>query len=492
MAGNFVPLLTGNSRLFINESGPGCGNGYSYLSCYKLEGLEKTLGDIESIYCPSNSSYDEFDEVGSVKGADSRWTSTISGTISMNQQSALERLVRAGCPFNLQVHSGRCTRPDSFQQFESSLILEDVRLTSYSLSELVAASPDERAVVTESAALSAGNIYRVFSPEFSEVGAGVVDGSVVSVEFCGGVNCASDCDTLQNDGCDLLLGYQVDTVNDASFVYSNDGGVSWVATTNATLTGPDVSDMRNFDMACTGVDAYVTFYDGTTSFIYRVTESQIFDDTFNFVEIASSTTVIYRALDFGEQYVWIAGETQTGGSLIGYIDLSTNEVTIIDEGGIDPGNGYNAVNALNDDIVLVGGESGFLAYSTSFGAFQEAAGAAPNNNAVTSVKALTSNDWIISANSVVYCTSNRGNDFTQVLNTNNSGVLDFYDEIVGYYANDDGIWRTVDSGNTWAQISNESGLTTTRDIAVCELDANRIMVSGGNAGLSGFLIRGAV
>lgn len=96
MTTNLLPTLTGQGRIFINVDGPGCSNPYKYYGCMKLDSVDKSFGDITPIYCPSNTTYDEFVEIGSVKGADSRATSTLTGILPINEESALEVLGRAG------------------------------------------------------------------------------------------------------------------------------------------------------------------------------------------------------------------------------------------------------------------------------------------------------------------------------------------------------------------------------------------------------------
>jgi len=127
------PALTGQGRVFINVDGEGCGKTYTYYNCMKVDGLDKSLGDITSIYCPDPNQYDTFIEVESIKGTDSRFTSTLSGKWPIDSQSPLEELLNQGCPFSLQVHYGRCTRPDSFTEFESALIITDSFITKGSI-----------------------------------------------------------------------------------------------------------------------------------------------------------------------------------------------------------------------------------------------------------------------------------------------------------------------------------------------------------------------
>jgi len=350
MANNLNPILTGRGRVFINENGSGCGNAYGFHNCMKVDSLEKSLGDITSIYCPDSNTYDEFVEVAAIKGTDSRWTSTLSGRIAVDAESALERILRRGCNFDLQVHYGACTRPDDFNNFDTSFIFRDVRLTSYSLDTLVAISPDERNAVTESAAISIGEVYRVFNPTFSQVGQSVLTVGVgAGLAICDIKSCGTDCNPTSN-GCDKIYVLNVPNVSaPANIIFSEDAGLTWQSSTTNSVNVNGTEEIA--DILCVGDTLYLTLQDGTSSFVYTILADNV-DVTGSTLTQIYTTTEDLRTLDLGIDYVFACGGD--GDSFVIGINKDSGTVTVLDDGVITPSSGGLSVDAFDDDNVLIG------------------------------------------------------------------------------------------------------------------------------------------
>ena len=484
MASNYA--LTSQGRVFINTSGVGCGNPYNFYSCMKVDSVDKSFGDITSIYCPSETSYDEFVEVASIKGADSRWTSTLTGVLFIDEQTALEYLANQGCAFNMQVHYGVCTRPDDFINFDSALIFEDVRLTSYGLSTLTARTPDERAVIEESAAISIGNVYRVFNMTVNNLATNLVGNSVVpfGVGNIDSKSCGGACTTL-SDGCSRwAVGYftNADVIR---ILYTDNGGITWnIRDTGIAELHDSTENTANFHSSTSY--SYITVRDGSLAYYYRVSNASIIDDTVSAELIAGPISNQY-VYDIGESdnYIWFVGQTGTTG-FIANVHKSSNEFTIIAATGT---NYPVSVNAISDNTVIVGARNGVVYFSNTYGVFNTAA-SVPTANTIFGVHAFSTTSWLVSNFDGLFCTSDSGATWTQLLSTSGRGRLSFYDDIVGYYVADNAVYRTFDGGNTWKKISSPT-ITATAKVIACPSDPNLFMAVGGTATANQFIIKGS-
>jgi hypothetical protein len=86
------------------KQGYGGGTKFKYHNNMKIDGLDKFIwGTIEPVYLPDPNNYDEFVEVGSIKGAASRVTSTLSGKLPINTYSGLELLADRGLRTTISV-----------------------------------------------------------------------------------------------------------------------------------------------------------------------------------------------------------------------------------------------------------------------------------------------------------------------------------------------------------------------------------------------------
>lgn len=476
--------LTGQGRVFLNLDGAGCGNTYDFYNCMKVGAVDKSLGDITSIYCPDPTQYDEFIEVASIKGADSRWTSTLTGRLEINAKSPLETLLSPGCAFGMQVHYGRCTRPDSIDEFESAIIFQDVRLTNYGLSELVALTPDERAVIEETASISIGNIYRIFDMSVAEVNTGISDlDEIIGLTHADSASCGGDCDN-RSDGCDVwVIAYALQTTNDIQYQITNDGGVTWTqvdANITETSDTPTVSGV-----IASGSNTYTVFFNSVdnATYVYREATANILSGNTVPTLIATIPGVQIWDIDASDSYIWLAGGSTAGtGTYIGAIHKSTNVLTEVDNNDLFTGvTLFHSIDARSDDRVVAIGIGGIFAYSTTFGVFNT--GDNPDPVAVVFgrfVHMLNDTNWIAGWGDTLYCTSDSGDTWNVLRTIAGFGSVDFYDDTVGYFQDNNGLYRTIDSGNNWTQIST-LGSIAQQDLVVCPTDPNKFLSVTGEA-----------
>lgn len=484
MASTLNPVFTGEGRIFINVNGSGCGASYGFYNCMKLDGLDKSLGDVESVYCPDPNNYDQFIEVATIKGTDSRWTSTLSGKLPLAEYSPLEELLQQGCEFDIQVHFGRCSRPDDFYTFDSALIIQGARLTSYALSTVTAISPDERAAIDETAAISAASVYRIFAPSVANVGTvQAALGEIYGLTLADAKQCGGACNT-RSDGCQVWIATQN---LDTDFLYSINGGITWSTVDAGTLTHQGTIEQQ--PIIAVGSNVYTALLNTATGYIYSTPASTIVTDNAPTPSQVYSVAggVAFYDLGVSSGYVWAVGGN--GASYVVALDRSNNSSTVIDAGTLLPTSDMLSVYANSDDNVLIGGEAGNYLYSTTFGVFT--AGVLPTLSDIIDVHMIDDNNWLAMNGTGIYCTSDKGKNWTLTLTNGNDGSFDFYDDVVGYAHYTDGVYRTIDSGNTWKRIHTQT-VTSVNNMVACPYQPNTFMSVGGNSAANSFIIKGSV
>lgn len=460
--------LTGLGRVFVNASGRNAGSRYKYHSCMKIDGIDKSLGDVTPIYCPDPDRYDEFIEVATIKGADGRATSTLTGYLPMDSVGALEEIYNQKCGFDMQVHYGQCARPNDFNQYASAIILRDVKLTSYAWTPLTARTPDERASIDETAAISIGDFYRIYPVSEAIVkpsqitGTSFVFGIVnVSVQSCGD-NC-----TDKDDGNQTWIGGQITAADNLMFLVTRDNGSSWVAVNGRTSilhnTREDIAKM-------TVADGYIytIMNQSSVTTVLKTSINSILNNFADTVTIATIPAAFYFAIDTSDNYLWLAGYY-----------LNQFVVTWIHKSTFAMNSHYKsdseyptALYAYSDDNVVVAGLGSSVYYSTVRGIFNKITTEPGTTIAGFDVHMFSESKWLLGFDDGIYYTTNAGATWTKVLTTTGWVKFAFYDDITGYAVTDTGTYRTLDSGTTWTKVSTNLSTSLVSQAVVSPANPN--------------------
>jgi len=153
---------SGFGRVFIQLNPCTIGSKPIFEPCFSVQNVETSVGDITPQYCPSSDELNAFTEIVAIRGVDSRPTASLITHLETNSSSTIYETLKSGCEFDIHVHYGRCIRPDDFSSFQRSLFIKGARLTNYSLSNMVALTPDERGKVDESSNISASSVLPLF------------------------------------------------------------------------------------------------------------------------------------------------------------------------------------------------------------------------------------------------------------------------------------------------------------------------------------------
>lgn len=455
------PLQTGEGRIFINTGGFGVDTSFDFHNCMKIDGLDKSFGDVEPIYCPDPRQYDSFIEIDVVRGADSRWTSTLSGKLPATAYSPLETLAIQKCPFNLQVHYGRCARPDDFNTFDSAIVLIDVRLTGYNLSTLTALNPGERATIDESAAISAKNMYRLFTPELVQIAQTAINGAkVTGLTHVDIQSCGATC-LARSDGNQAWAAVRQGT--NTEIMYTKNGGTTWTVTSAGVPATPSAN--WNVHMLSAGGFLYLNRYDNSNNvYIYTIDLKELLDNnvivrkelivinTFNIFDMAES-----------ENYVWVVGaDSGTSDGKLYKIDKITGTVTLAHS--VTTGETFNSVAAFSDTDIFIGTGVGKYWVSNASGVFTEGSisDLVTLSATLEDVHMFDELHWIVSSIYGVYATNDAGTNWSLTLGFSSLGKpqMTWYDNITGYMQLDDYVYRSVDSGNSWKKILTFSALNS--------------------------------
>jgi photosystem II stability/assembly factor-like uncharacterized protein len=394
------------------------------MSSVKAGSITKAFGDVETIEVPDPNQFDEFVEVGTIKGAEERTTVTLTGRYARDIKSELLKMANKKCAVDVQVNLGACTDPSDYNTFQKKLILEDARLTSWNTEDIGALASDERASVDESVDISAAAVYEIVQLSFSSRALDIVTNEVIDVVICDTQSCG-DCED-ESTGYDKIFALTVTAGGSPStpsdVVFSIDGGTTWYAHDIETLTTSEADAL-----GCLG--AYLFAVSDATESAHYALKSE-FDGPTDPVFTEVTTGFVSGggplAVDTGVSKAFIVG---TGGYIYSSDDI-TSGVTVLDAGAVYTDN-YLAVSAFSDEFAVAVGVNGRI------------------------VKTENGTNWAAVTPSPV----------AVGINLNAILVISKTHWIIG--TSDGNIWYTVNGGTTWtAKTFSGSGSGVVRDIVM--------------------------
>lgn len=474
------PLKTGFTRVFMIEGRARGDREPSYESSTRMMGVDYAFGDVEDIKVPDPDNYDKFLVVGQVRGEEERPSTSLQGRYAVDVRSELLRLAKIGCSVDVQLHMGACTTPSIFNEFSKAIVLEDVLISNYGTDELGALSPDERAVVNETADISAAKIYEVLPVGASEVAGDLVLAEVVDVVIADSLTCG-ECD-VYSDGCQkifaLMLGGGGSPGALPDVVFSLNQGGNWYS--------HDVDGAGDADIltAIAVVAGYVVVTDQTrVSHLYADVDE--FDETQDpaFAEVTANYVGAPNDMWSLGPRAFIVGED-------GYIYLlsdPTGGPTVLDTGAASGGDDLNAVHAIDAENAVAVGNSGAVVYTTN-GALWTAATSRPLGvgEHLRCVWMRSKTEWWVGSDTgQIFYTIDAGVNWTEkTFAGSGAGVvwdLQFPTDSVGWFAHatatDVGrMFRSYDGGYSWQAIPEGTAIFPASDritaLYGCPFDVN--------------------
>lgn len=454
-------LRNTQGRVFVST---GNTNPFKYYGSMSVGAIEKTLPTTESVFTIDSNG--NVVKIAEIKDHDKQPSAaSLTGYIPLLSKSSIEKLLDKS-NYDIQIHYGTCNNPSDFNSFDSALVLRGVTLTNYNISEPSTLVPN-RAILQETANIVIDSSYRIFTPSFNQVFGefGVI--SILGVAFAD----SSYCD-IENNNLDILLA-RYDADGYGRFAYSFNNGVTWQV--NPDLFAESVGGL--FDTAMTVFEnkLFWSYIYGSDAYIQSIAVTDIIDNT------SISSTLIFKNSSYSlikdmvatSKYLWCAGGS--GGSFFMRVDLSDNTTEIIDDDGMFSSTPVNAIDALDDNLIVLVGENNNIATYSDGTLFESLVGI-DSMAFLSDVKVLTKNHWVVASDMGLYITTNGGSSWRKTFTVDNSCKLTFYDNLTGYAANASGVYRTVDGGNSWYKVFAAS-LTNINGITIDKHNPNNIFVS---------------
>jgi len=494
---DFTIAKTANTRVFLIEGGARPDHTPSYKSCLRMMAVSRGYGDIERIECPDPYKYGGFVEKAQIKGASERPTTSLEGRYPQDMLSDLMKLARQGCAFDVQLHTGSCTDPSAFNEYDKALILESAFLTNYSTEDLGALASGDNAVINETSDISATDAYEVVPLSVANRTPVLVINEVVDAVLCDNVSCG-ECET-ESSGCDKV--YAVTTGTSGSpatipdFVYTLDGGATWIVHDIEGLTSPATA------VECLGDYVFVTS-NGANNISYALKSEMngITDPTWTQIATGFVATAEPNDVWSSGQYAFIVGDN---GYVYGTSDPTTG-VTVLDAGAATVQN-LICVHGLSAEFAVAGGQNGALIF-TNDGSSWTASPTSPVGVAtINTVWVKSTTEWFVGAGGNLYYTLNQGVTWTiKAFSGSGTGSVEsvvFPTKTVGFLSHTTAagkgrILRSIDGGNSWKLIPEKTGTMPLNDkinaLAYCASDANFIVGAGlADDATDGFIVVGS-
>ena len=495
------PTKTAYTRVHWIRGRAGPSHVPAYISCLKMAGIAEGLGDITRIECPDPDRPGSFVEIGEIRGARDRPTTTLTGRYFANAASELKEIADLSCALDVQLNVGECKNVSIFGEFEKKLVFEAAEFTNYSTDDLGALSSDENAVVNEMVDLSAAKWYEVLPIAFTEAAKAVVTNELIDVVICGPASCG-ECGS-ESDGC--YHAYAISKAAGGSpgtppdIVHTIDKGSNWYADDIDSLSAAEDPD----GVACLG--KYVVVVSHASNSLHYALKSEIDDVDFNeaWTEVATGFVGGCEPRDIWTAggVAWICGDN---GYVYKTVDPTVG-VTVVDAGDAVVDN-LLAIHALSAKFAVAGGSNGAVVVTTDGEIFTACNRPFGIGISVTCIWCIDENVWLLgSSTGRLYYTLDAGNSWAEkAFPGSGAGVvrdIQFPTRTIGYLAHsiagpEGRILRSYDGGYSWAIVPEATGkILPANDyvgaLATCPEDMNFVIGAGLAAnGADGLLVVG--
>lgn len=466
--------------------------------------VSQGLGAITPIRTPSRTQYGQFDTIDKIKGQadlpgmglEFRMTRAISEIL---------KIVRKGCPIDVQVHIGACKDPTDFDLgWEKIHVLEDADPQNYSTGDLGAFDADQEAVVLETLDLMGTNYYELKPLAFSQRAESEIVQSVLGVTICDAKTCGV-CG-LPSDGCQRIFAIQASAGASpgvaAEVVFTEDGGATWSESIATSLPVNQPADA----LLCVG--PYLVIISNAGGGIEYASIADLFAGTATWTSQLSGFNASGKpraGFSFGRTDSWFVGD----GGYIYHASDPTSEVIPQTSGDVTTEDLY-AISAADEDTLLVGGDQNALLYTNNGGTTWSAL-TGPSGQALVNIRTvhmLSAMEFLVGyADGKLYYSADGGSSWTQKGlpgGLTEIGSIKFSTRTVGYLIGRVGtgagaarLLRTINGGYSWYVLPEETGLSVPTaaqffGLAACTEDPNSVWLGGiETAGGDGILIQGA-
>lgn len=446
---NETHFTAGQSALFYQESP---NSAPIYLGCHQTDDIEETLGDVEYIYCPDESSQNKFKVVGEIIGTPEPPTTSITYDLT-DAVDLMERMHPGGTLFINKAIAGR---RDTFSNALRTFILYNIRATSRGLTGLTSRTPDDNARSEQSADITASGLIRFKSlTPTTQTIANITD--AVDVSFWSYDRARTPTQTAMRAG---DRGFIADTTK----VYStSNGGSTWTAGSAVTATnifgnGAVIKGIESFELAPDQIRLLVVESDQTSPL--KVAYSDNYGVNYNVTNVAATTE---GAPTRNSLYVYDRNNC--------WIGTTAGKIYKSEDGGVTWSLNYtmsgtavpfNAIHFSSSAIGYVVGDSNFAAKTSDNGETWETITTIPagNYDVVSVIDSLRA--WVGTDAGKLYFTNDGGATWSEraigLSSAPITGLEFMFDGQIGYMStnvsNVGRVYYTIDGGYTWTLMTN--------------------------------------
>lgn len=477
-------LQNGFTRVFTQEGGAGPGNAPTYQGLAKASSPAWPQGDITPIRVPSPDAYDRFDTVGTIKGAQGLPSLSVDFRMQATLSSVL-RLVRKGCPVDIQVHVGSCKNPADFNGGWTDgkvIVLQGANATDYGSDDLGALDSGDRSVVTETIPFTGLDYFEIGPVSPTAMAAALISDEIVDVAICDSVTCGN-CG-LPSDGCQVVFALQGESsgspgIGPAVF-YTIDGGATWA---KSILTSAALTDVARH-IACVGSYLVVTT-GGAAGGHHYIPIADITAGLGGWVKVSSGYTLAAGApnaiVSTGPSSAWIAGDG-------GYIYKMTDPTAAVvaQQSGSLTAQNLLGIHAYDDLALVAVGASNAVLFTKNGGVTWSLVTGPAVGIQLNTVWLRSEQEWIVGTNDgKLWYTRNGGTSFTEkAFSGSGAGTVNaivFSNPVVGWMAHATAgavarVFRTINGGYSWYSVPEGGGsFVTGRKVdalAACAQDPN--------------------
>ena len=492
------PVRSPFSRVFTIEDRAGPANIPTYQGQARAMGPSWAFGDRTPIREPDPSRYGAFNIIDAIKAERELPNMSIENRYQYTISAFLE-LARRGCPFDVQVHFGKCQDPRDFNGgWDKVLVLEAADISNWSTNELGALEQGQDALVNETIDMNGFDMFEIKRLGFSSLAAAEVVQEVFDIVICDAISCGV-CG-IPSTGCQTIFAIQTAAGGSpglpSELIYSQDGG-STIGETNITSLGPTEEPDA---LACVGV--YVVVVSEDSCSIHYALAADILSGTETWAEnasgIVSPTGCPRDIFSAGSANTWVVG---LGGYIYFYSDVTA--AAIVQTSAL-VGN-LNAIHGSDDqNLVAVGASNAVLRTENGGETWSVITGPAVGVD-LNAVWVRSADEWFIGANNGrLWYTRDGGETWTEKsFPGSGTGVvrdISFATPTVGYLAHDTvapagRILRTIDGGSSWYVMPEGTGSIPTNQrinaLASCGEDVNILYGAGLGVATDGIIVKAA-
>ena len=493
---------TPNSRVFTIEDRAGPSHVPVYQSLARAQAVSWAQGDVTPIRVPDPNEYGKFIVIDEITGQQGLPTLGLQFRMTRDL-SAMLKLVRKGCPLDVQVHVGACKNPQDFNKgWEIVRILEGARITTYGTDDMGALDSNENAVVNETLPLTGLDYYEIKQLTGQEVAPTQITQEVVGVAICDSRTCG-ECG-ISSDGCQRVFAVTKTHGGSpgltAQLVYSQDQGATIGVTTVTTLG----SNEDPSGLACVGTRLVVISQESESIHYEDIVDvlngvAAFTEMSTGFVAAKGPNAIFSR----NSAMTWLVGQ---GGYIYFSSDI-TASVTVQSAGTVTVQN-LLAIHGADDlNLVAVGAANTVLVTSNGGSTWAAVTGPAPAV-ALNAVWMRSATEWLVgTAGGELYYTLDSGTTWTlKAFPNSGSGAVRaifFSTPSIGYMAHDytpaggltGRILRTIDGGHSWYVLPEAPGTSLPSNdkigaLAGCDEDPNLVFGGGlADNGTDGILVK---